>query len=153
MWEMNRHTLRLLLETEFAKRYGRLAQIIQSNIQDFVAWDNDGIWLKPLDDINPERLVALKTYRVRQTRHGQHIKIELHDKVKACRILMAVDQAHGKRLDWVGVVVGEEPAKAAPTRPSACVMRAEGAQAAQLEDMTELVALFEVLDIEWTAAE
>jgi hypothetical protein len=65
---------------------------------------------------------------------------------------MVVYQAHGKPLDRVGVVMGEEPAKVAQTRPSVCVTRAERPQAAQLEDMTELVALFEVLDIEWPAA-
>jgi hypothetical protein len=147
MLTTNRDTLRLLLETEFAKRYDRLVQTIQSNISDLVTWNNDGIRLRPLSEIDPDRLIALKTYRVHQTRHGRHVKIALHDKVKACRILMAVYQAHDKRLDRVGVVVGEEPAKAAQTRPSAWVTRAE-----ELEDMTELAALLDAIDVEWPEA-
>lgn len=103
-------------------------------------------------DIDPERWVALKTYRVRQTRHGQSIRIVMHDKIRACSILLAVYQAHGKRLDRVGVVVGAEPARAASTRSSACVTRIEEPQAVQLEDTSKLAALFDVLDVEWPSA-
>ena len=152
MGNVNRDTLRFVLEMEFAKRYARLGQIIEAKITDFVTWDNDGVRPRPLSDINPERFLALKTYRVCQTRHGQRVQIVLHDKLKACRILMAVYQAHGKPLDRVGVVMGEEPAKVAQTRPSVCVTRAECPQATQLEDVAELVALFEALNVEWPEA-
>ena len=152
MLTTSRDTLRLVLETEFAKRYDRLVQIIQSDIRDFATWDKDGIRLRPLSEIDPARLVALKTYSVRQTRHRQRVKIALHDKLKACGILMAIYQAHGKQLDRVGVVVGEAPVKAASTRPSACVTRAERPQTTQLDDMTELAALFAALNVEWPEA-
>jgi hypothetical protein len=152
MSNVNHDTLQFVLEMEFAKRYARLAQIIESKITDFVSWDNNGIRPRPLSDIDPERFLALKTYRIRQTRHGQRIQIVMHDKLKACNILMAVYQAHGKRLDRVGVVMGEEPVNAASTRPSACVTRAERPQAAQLEDMTEMMALLDAFDVEWPTA-
>ena len=152
MWNVDRDTLRFVLEMEFAKRYARLVQIIESKITDFVTWDNDGIRLRPLSDINPDRFLALKTYRIRQTRHGQRVQVVMHDKVKAGGILMAVYQAHGKRLDRVGVVVGEVPAKAAQARPSACVTRAERPQATQLEDMSEMMALLDAFDVEWPEA-
>ena len=152
MLTTNRYTLRLVLEAEFAKRYDRLVQIIQSDIRDFATWDKDGIRLRPLSEIDPARLVALKTYSVRQTRHSQRVKIALHDKLKACRILMAIYEAQGKQLDRVGVVVGDAPVKAASTRPLACVTRAEGPQAVRLDDMTELMALFDALNVEWPTA-
>jgi hypothetical protein len=152
MLNMNLDVLRFVLETEFAQRYDRLVQIIRSNISDFVTWDKDGMRPRPLSEIDPARLVALKTYRVRQTRHGQRVQIVLHDKVKACHLLMAVYQAHGKPLDRAGAVVGEEPATATSTRPSACVTRAEGPQTTQLKDMTELAVLFAALDVEWPVA-
>lgn len=149
---MNPDALRFILETEFAKRCGQLVQIIRSNIFDFVTVEDGCIRPRPLGDIDPDRLVALKTYRVRQMRHGSSVHIALHDKVKACGILLAVFQAYGKRLDRVGVVVGAEPVKAAVTRPSACVTRAEEPQAAQREDTSELAALFDALDVEWPVA-
>jgi len=152
MLTTNLDTLRLVLEAEFAKRYDRLVQISQSNILDFATWDKDGIRLRPLSEIDPDRLVALKTYSVRQTRHSQRVKIALHDKLKACRILMAIYEAHGKQLDRVGVVVGSEPVKAVSTRPSACVTRAERPQTTQLDDMTELAELFKALNVEWPTA-
>jgi hypothetical protein len=149
---MNPDAVRVLLETEFARRYGRLVQTVRSNILDFVTVEEGCIRPRPLGDIDPERLVALKTYRVRQTPRGQRVRIVMRDKLKACSILLAVYQAHGKRLDRVGVVVSAKPARAASTRPSACVTRAEGPQAAQLEDMSALAALFDALDVEWPAA-
>jgi hypothetical protein len=152
MLDVNLDTLRLILEAEFAKRYERLVKISQSNVLDFATWDKDGMRLRPLSEIDPARLVALKTYSVRQTRHRQHVKIALHDKLKACRILTALHQAHGKPLDQVGVVVGEAPVKAASPRPSACVTRAQRPQTTQLEDMTELAALFKALNVEWPEA-
>ena len=152
MLNVNLDTLRFVLETEFAKRYDRLVQIILANILDFVTWDNDGMRPRPLSDIDPDRFLALKTYSIRQIRHGQRVKIALHDKGKACRILSALHQAHGKPLDRVGVVVGEAPAKAASTRPSACVTRTERPRPTQLEDMTELAVLFDALNVEWPTA-
>ena len=152
MLTTNLDTIRFVLETEFVKRYDRLIQIIESKLTDFVTWDNDGIRPRPLSETNPDRLVALKTYLVRQTHHGQRVQITLHNKTKACRILMAISQSHGKRLDRVGVVVGEASVKAASTRPSVCVTRAERPQTTQLDDMTELVALFAALNVEWPAA-
>ena len=152
MLTTNLDTLRLVLEAEFAKRYDRLVQISQSNILDFVTWDKDGIRLRPLSEIDPDRFLALKTYSIRQIRHGQRVKIALHNKGKACRILLAIYQAHGKPLDQVGVVVGEAPAKAASPQSSAYVTRAKRPQPTQLDDMTELVALFAALNVEWPAA-
>jgi hypothetical protein len=149
---VNPDALRVLLETEFARRYGRLVQIIRSHILDFVTVEEGCIRPRPLGDIDPERRVALKTYRVRQTPRGQSVRVVMHDKLKACSILLSVYQAHGKRLDRVGAVVGTEPARAASTRPSACVTRIEESQVVQLEDMSELAALFDALDVEWPAA-
>jgi hypothetical protein len=79
MLTTNLDALRLVLETEFAKRYGRLVQIIRSNILDFVTWDNDGIRPRPLSEIDPERFLTLKTYRIRQTPHGQRVQIVLQE--------------------------------------------------------------------------
>ena len=69
--------------------------IAHADMGDYIDIGPDGIRLKRLDEIEPMKLYAIKTYRCNQT--GSTFRICLHDKIKALWLLHLLN---GSRRPW-----------------------------------------------------
>lgn len=58
----------------------KLAAIAYSNIDDFLTYDNDGVYITPSSELTRMQTAALKKVTQKATKYGDDISIELHDK-------------------------------------------------------------------------
>jgi hypothetical protein len=65
-----------------------LGKLAASEITDVLFWDNEGrVTLTQAADLSPRARAAIKKVKVTPTPDGNHIEVELHDKMPALRLL------------------------------------------------------------------
>lgn len=53
-----------------------------SSIADYLSFDEDGVKIKDSNEINPHKLRAIKSIKIKSTKGGKDIDVTLHDKMK-----------------------------------------------------------------------
>jgi hypothetical protein len=70
------------LDMEATAIMREMAIVGGSSVADYLSFNEDGIKIKDSDDINPHKLRAIKSVKMKKTKDGHEIDLVLHDKMK-----------------------------------------------------------------------
>jgi len=70
------------LDMEATDIMREMAIVGGSSIADYLSFNKEGVEIKDSNDINPHKLRAIKSVKIKKNKNGSEIDLVLHDKVK-----------------------------------------------------------------------